>query len=64
MKNIIPPLLVYLILCISAVLSPAADGYNTIGWKFLIGQLYAIPISIVVALVTFYANKKLSKKQK
>ncbi|KFN03280.1 DUF4017 domain-containing protein [Bacillus clarus] len=58
MKNIIPPLLVYIIVCIIAVVIPASDGYNTIGWKLFVGQVYAIPILIVAAFLTFYINKK------
>ena len=63
MKNIIPPLLVYLIACVITILIPASEGYNTVGWKLFVGQIYAIPVLIVVALVTFYVNKKLSRKQ-
>ncbi|MDR7236554.1 DUF4017 family protein [Neobacillus drentensis] len=58
MKNIIPSLIAYLIVCIIAVLIPASEGYNTIGWKLFVGQIYAIPALIVVALITFYVNKK------
>lgn len=51
MMKIIIPLLVYSIFCIIAVFLPASDGYNTIGWKLLIGQIYAIPALIVTVLV-------------
>ncbi|MGN7403216.1 DUF4017 family protein [Cytobacillus praedii] len=64
MRNIIPPLLAYLIVCVIAVLIPASEGYNTVGWKLFVGQIYAIPVLIVVALVTFYVNKKLPHKKK
>ncbi|MBK5453770.1 DUF4017 family protein [Bacillus sp. TH23] len=37
-----------------------SDGYNTIGWKFFVGQAYAIPIFIIAAIITFYINKKRS----
>ncbi|WP_028390728.1 DUF4017 family protein [Bacillus cihuensis] len=58
MKYIIPAFLAYLIICIIAVLSPASEGYNTVGWKLFVGQLYAIPVVIVVALVTVFVSKK------
>ena len=63
MKNIIPPFLAYLIVCVIAILIPASEGYNSVVWKLLVGQIYAIPVLIVVALFTFYVNKKLSRKK-
>ncbi|EJS68826.1 MULTISPECIES: DUF4017 family protein [Bacillus cereus group] len=60
MKNIIPALFVYFIVCIISVLIPASDGYNTVGWKLFVGQIYAIPIFLITAIITFYMNKKRS----
>ncbi|WP_377865427.1 DUF4017 family protein [Bacillus sp. R86525] len=60
MKNILPALLTYIIACIIAIIIPASDGYNTIGWKFFVGQAYAIPIFIITAIITVYINKKKS----
>ncbi|OUZ39118.1 DUF4017 family protein [Solibacillus sp. FSL K6-1781] len=60
MKKIIVPLLVYLIVCIIAVMLPASDGYNTIGWKLLIGQIYAIPVLIIAFLISFFLHRRLS----
>lgn len=60
MKNILPALLVYIIVCIIAIIIPASEGYNTVGWKFFVGQAYAIPIFIIAAIITFYINKKRS----
>ncbi|MBJ7997429.1 DUF4017 family protein [Bacillus mycoides] len=60
MKNILPALLLYIIVCIIAVIVPASEGYNTVGWKFFVGQAYAIPIFIIAAIITFYINKKRS----
>jgi hypothetical protein len=60
MKNILPALLLYIIVCIIAVIVPASDGYNTVGWKLFVGQVYAIPIFIIAAIITFYINKKRS----
>ncbi|HWI47821.1 MAG TPA: DUF4017 family protein [Rummeliibacillus sp.] len=62
MKTIMPSLLAYLIVCIIAILAPASDGYDTVSWKLLVGQIYAIPVLIVVAFVTFYMNKKRANK--
>ena len=53
------PLLVYLIVCIISVFLPASDGYNTIGWKLLIGQVYAIPTLIVFILIFSRKSKKI-----
>ena len=62
MMKIIIPLLVYLIVCLIAVMLPASDGYNTIGWKLLIGQIYAIPVLIVAILVSLFMNKRRSHR--
>ncbi|MGG0658216.1 DUF4017 family protein [Rummeliibacillus pycnus] len=62
MKTIMPPILAYLIVCIITILAPASDGYYTVSWKLLVGQIYAIPILIVVAFVTFYINRKRANK--
>jgi hypothetical protein len=61
MRIIIPALLAYLIVCLLAVLAPATEGYFTLGWKLFIGQIFAIPVLIVVALISFFINKKLLK---
>ncbi|MEK4699351.1 DUF4017 family protein [Solibacillus sp. FSL R7-0668] len=62
MKKILLPLAAYLVVCLIAILLPASDGYNTIGWKLLVGQIYAIPALIIGILITFFMNKKLSTK--
>ncbi|TYS58978.1 DUF4017 domain-containing protein [Sutcliffiella horikoshii] len=61
MKILIPPLLAYLIVCILAVLAPATEGYFTLGQKLLIGQIFAIPALILITLISFLINKKLSR---
>lgn len=60
MKNIIPALVLYIIVCIIAMFAPASQGYNHVGWKLFVGQAYAIPIFIIAAIITFYINKKKS----
>ncbi|MEK4080047.1 DUF4017 family protein [Solibacillus sp. FSL K6-1126] len=60
MKKIMVPLLVYLIVCIIAAMLPTSDGYNTIGWKLLIGQIYAIPVLIIAFLISFFLHRRLS----
>lgn len=62
MKKILLPLAAYLVVCLIAILLPASDGYNTIGWKLLVGQIYAIPAFIIAIFITFFMNKKLSTK--
>lgn len=61
MKTMIPALLAYIIVCLIVLLSPASEGYNSVGWKLLVGQLYAIPALLIVALVSIYVNKKLAR---
>lgn len=62
MKKMIMPLSIYLAICIITILIPASEGYNTIGWKLLVGQIYAIPVLIMVTLITLFVNKKRLKK--
>ncbi|MFD1427018.1 DUF4017 family protein [Kroppenstedtia sanguinis] len=59
-KYIVFPLLTYVILCIVAVLMPASEGYNAISWKLFVGQIYAIPVFIVTALISYVLYKKSS----
>ncbi|MGM2634439.1 DUF4017 family protein, partial [Bacillus cereus group sp. Bce040] len=56
MKNIIPALLVYFIVCVISVIIPASEGYNYVGWKLFVGQVYAIPIFFITTIITFYIN--------
>lgn len=63
MKKIMLPLFVYLVVCTAGVLGPASDGYDSIGWKLLIAQIYAIPLLISVITVTYVMNKKRSSNQ-
>ncbi|CAG9623112.1 DUF4017 family protein [Sutcliffiella rhizosphaerae] len=58
MKKLFPPLFSYLLVCIIVVLTPASEGYNTFGWKLFVAQMFAIPVLIIVALITFYVNKR------
>ncbi|MDA1904433.1 DUF4017 family protein [Bacillus cereus] len=58
MKNITPALVLYIIVCIIAMLAPASEGYNHVGWKLFVG--HALPIFLITAIITFYINKKKS----
>lgn len=58
LKTILAPLLAYLLVCLLAIVAPASDGYDTISWKLLVGQLYAIPVLIVVLFITYFVKKK------
>ncbi|MCU5734128.1 DUF4017 family protein, partial [Bacillus pacificus] len=54
MKNILPALVLYIIVCVIAMIAPASQGYNHVGWKLFVGQAYAIPIFLITAIITFY----------
>ncbi|MGH1256162.1 MULTISPECIES: DUF4017 family protein [Bacillus] len=60
MKHIIPALVLYIIVCVIAMIAPTSQGYNHIGWKLFVGQAYAIPIFLITAIITFSINKKKS----
>lgn len=53
MKYIVSPSIAYAIACLAVVLLPASEGYDTIGWKLFIGQVYAIPVLIAAAFVVY-----------
>lgn len=57
-KYIILPITAYVLACIIAVLIPASEGYNAVGWKLFVGQIYAIPILIVTGLISYFLYKK------
>lgn len=60
--KIIIPLLIYTMVCLITLILPASDGYNTIGWKLLVGQIYALPVLFVAIVFSFILNKKLSHR--
>ncbi|HLR65407.1 MAG TPA: DUF4017 family protein [Pseudogracilibacillus sp.] len=57
-KYIIFPILIYLIVCIIAIILPAADGYNVVTWKLLVGQVYAIPILMISSFIAYFIYKR------
>lgn len=58
MKTLLPPLFIYLMVCLIALLIPASEGYRTFGWKLFVAQIYAIPLFIVAVVITVIVNKK------
>ncbi|WP_042351381.1 DUF4017 family protein [Bacillus massiliigorillae] len=58
MKIMIPSLVAYLLVCVVTVLLPASEGYNTVTWKLLVGQIYALPTLFIVALILYFINKR------
>ena len=38
MKNILPALVLYIIVCVIAMIAPASQSYNHAGWKLFVGQ--------------------------
>ncbi len=41
---------------------PASEGYDTMSWKLLVGQIYALPILFIAILFSLILNKKLARK--
>ena len=60
MKNILPALVLYIIVCVIAMIAPASKSYNHGGWKWFVGQANVIPFFLITAIITFYINKKKS----
>ncbi|RXJ04531.1 DUF4017 domain-containing protein [Anaerobacillus alkaliphilus] len=46
------PVIIYVLVCIIAIVIPASEGYQFIGWKLFVGQAYAIP-AFIVSLIIF-----------
>lgn len=64
MNYFVPPILAYLIVCIICTTLPASEGYNSVGWKLFIGQIYAIPMLIIVSIIMFILKKKTPEAKK
>lgn len=58
MKTVLPALITYAIVVIISLFLPASDGYNSIGWKFLVAQMYAIPAVLIVSMITAFLRTK------
>ncbi len=48
------PAIIYVLVCIIAILIPASEGYQSIVWKLFVGQAYAIPALIVSLIISRY----------
>lgn len=60
-KNIMFPILAYIGVLIVVAIGPVSDeAYNQIGWKLFVGQAYAIPVCIIVALICYFLYRKKS----
>ena len=57
MLKIILPILIYIIVCVASIFLPSSEGYDTILWKLLVGQVYAIPSLIITILLMFFINE-------
>lgn len=57
-RYIIFPLFAYIIVCVISILIPASEGYNEVGWKLFIGQVYAIPALVVTGFISYLLYRK------
>lgn len=39
---------IYVIVCLLTVLGSASEGYDVWSWKLFVGQVFAIPITLIV----------------
>lgn len=60
-KYMMYPLLAYVIVCVIVILISASEGYNVASWKLFVGQIYAIPILIITALISCFLYKKIKQ---
>lgn len=54
-------ILIYIVVCLISITLPASEGYDTVLWKFLIGQIYAIP-ALIIANIIYSLYLKKNKK--
>lgn len=58
-KYVILPIFTYMVVCMIAILLPTSDeAYNVISWKLFVGQIYAIPVLLITALISYVLYKK------
>ncbi len=60
--KILIPVLIYIVVCLVMLMLPASEGYDTMSWKLLVGQIYALPILFIAILFSIILNKKLARK--
>lgn len=60
--KILIPVLIYVVVCLVMLMLPASEGYDTMTWKLLVGQIYALPILFIAILFSLILNKKLARK--
>lgn len=56
-------LFLYFILLGIGLLIPTSDGYNTIVWKLVICQVWALPVFLISLLTFKVINSKKSQKK-
>lgn len=50
----------YIIALAITLLIPASDGYNEFTWKLFVGQIFAIPVFLIVLILLLLRNKKIT----
>lgn len=50
--------IVYFYTTCLTLLLPSSEGYENLVWKLSVGQLYSIPVTIVIFLLFLYIQKK------
>lgn len=58
MKTVLPALITYVVVVIISLFLPASEGYNSIGWKLFVAQMYAIPAVLIVSMITSFIRTK------
>lgn len=58
MKYVKPALIVYVLACIVIFMLPTSEGYEGYSWRFLVGQVFAIPLFLFTTLVTAFLYKR------
>ncbi|WP_066070942.1 DUF4017 family protein [Neobacillus soli] len=48
---------VYVIVCVIAVFSKASEGYDVWSWKLLVGQVFAIPLTLIVFATLHFKSR-------
>ena len=52
------PVIAYFIVLIITLFLPASEGYDTVLWKLVVGQVFAIPVALIISVIIYFLNKK------
>ena len=62
MAKFIYPIITYAAIILFVFLLPTSEGYDDVTWRFLIGNMYAVPYTMSVFLIAYNAERQKKRK--